>query len=409
MNKDQIAIYINEHPEFFNEYPELLRKIKAIDESDLPIEPLNTLSIADRIIKRVHDDKAHLKNKLEWFVEVAEANEKIHEHLYEIERAILSTVHLDEMVEQLKVEITRRFEIIAVRIYLADGADHFMEYKLKESYPGGINGTLRFFDKNAAADLFNGELKPILHGEVKGDSKVFVEAEEKEAIKSEALIPIILGGEAVGVIGLGSARENHFYDGLRTDYLERMAEKIGIAMGNILLIDRLRRKQTVTDKQTGLYASSYLEPSLQREFEIATTQGKPLSCLKLHIDYFLSLLESFGEAEGEKILQDFAKILTEKCKSYGIVFRIDIGEFIVLLPGADAEAAQKFAETVRSALGPLRYPHLKGYEFPTISVGIATFPHSEMKAPNDLILLASKGLADALEEGGNRLILAATG
>ncbi len=52
MTKDQIAIYLNEHPEFFNDYPELLRKIKSIEETDLPLEPLGTLSIADRILKR---------------------------------------------------------------------------------------------------------------------------------------------------------------------------------------------------------------------------------------------------------------------------------------------------------------------------------------------------------------------
>jgi uncharacterized protein YigA (DUF484 family) len=55
MNKDQVAIYLNEHPEFFNEYPELLKKIKDIEEEDLPIEPMSTLSLVDRIIKRVHE------------------------------------------------------------------------------------------------------------------------------------------------------------------------------------------------------------------------------------------------------------------------------------------------------------------------------------------------------------------
>jgi len=49
MNKDQVAIYLDEHPEFFNEYPELLRKIKGIKEEDLPIEPMGTLSLADEL------------------------------------------------------------------------------------------------------------------------------------------------------------------------------------------------------------------------------------------------------------------------------------------------------------------------------------------------------------------------
>ena len=60
MNKDEIAIYLNDHLEFFNEYPELLMKIKAIDEGDLPLAPTGTLSLADRIIKRAHQDKKQL-------------------------------------------------------------------------------------------------------------------------------------------------------------------------------------------------------------------------------------------------------------------------------------------------------------------------------------------------------------
>ena len=34
MNKDQMAIYLNEHLEFFNEYPELLKKIKEIKDDE---------------------------------------------------------------------------------------------------------------------------------------------------------------------------------------------------------------------------------------------------------------------------------------------------------------------------------------------------------------------------------------
>jgi len=408
MKKDQIAIYLNEHPEFFNEFPELLHKIKSIDESDIPIEPLNTLSIADRIIKRVHDDKAHLKNKLEWLVEVAETNEKIQGHLYEIERSILSTVDLEEMAEQLKSEITSRFDIALVRICLADSADHFMEYKLKERYPNGINGTLRFISRSVAEGIFCKEKKPILRGEVIADSKLFDGPGDRLMILSEALVPITVRGDIVGFIGLGSARRNHFHEGLRTDYLERMADKIGIAIGNILMMERLR-KQPVTDRQTGVYSASMLEPALKKEFDRSKENKEPLSCLKIHIDYFLSLLESFGDETGEKILQDFSKILSEQCGTCATIFRIEIGEFIVLLPNADGVAARKFADKIRSALGPLFYPQLKGFEYPTISVGISVYPGEGVATPNDLVQVAGKSLASALEEGGNRLILAAAG
>ncbi|PIQ96838.1 MAG: hypothetical protein COV67_07400 [Nitrospinae bacterium CG11_big_fil_rev_8_21_14_0_20_56_8] len=409
MNKDQIAIYLNEHPEFFNEYPELLRKVKNIDESQLPIEPLSTLSIADRIIKRVHDDKEHLKSKLAWFVEVVEANEKIHEHLFEIERVILKSGNVDELVSQLRGEMLRRFEIGEVRLCLVDTSNHFMEHKLKERYPDGMNGTLRFICRETAERWFNDGVRPVLRGEVNGDSQVFNRTGEKQKILSEALIPIpAQGGGVLGAIALGSLKPLHFYDGLRTEYLERMAEKIGIAIGNILMIKRMKH-QCVVDRQTGFLTQPYLDPALKREFELARETGQPLSCLKLHIDYYLTLLDSFGEAEGEKILEDVGKILSATSRTCDILVRTDIGEFILLLPGKDSAGALRTAESIRQSLRGVHYPNLKGFEFPSLSIGIATFPCDLVETHEDLLQVASKGLADALEEGGNRLYLAPTG
>ena len=111
MIKDEIAVYLNDHPEFFNDYPELLGKIKSIDNQDIPIRQSNTLSLSGRLIKRVNEDKEKLQSKLEWFVEVSRANEEIHQHLFEIERLILKSTQLDQMVTKLVEAITLRFKI----------------------------------------------------------------------------------------------------------------------------------------------------------------------------------------------------------------------------------------------------------------------------------------------------------
>ena len=239
MNKDQVAIYLNEHPEFFNEYPELLRKIKEIEEEDLPIEPMSTLSLADRIIKRVHDDKEHLKSKLEWLFEISYANEKIQDHLFEIEQLILTSTNLDQMVNQLRKEIPYRFGIPSVVVCLVQGSDHFMEDRLRERYQGELDETVKFISKETAAGWFEGILKPILRGEIKG-SEVFGPPNSDYPINSEALIPIVAQKTLVGVIAFGSPKAFHFHDGLGTDFLERMADKVAISINNILRIDELK-------------------------------------------------------------------------------------------------------------------------------------------------------------------------
>ena len=239
MNKDQIAIYLNEHLEFFNEYPELLKKIKEIKDEDLPIEPLSTLSLADRVVKRVHDDKELLKSKLEWLYEISRANEKIQEHLFEIERLVLTSTNLDQMVDQLKKEIPNRFGIPSVLLCLVKGSDHFMEDRLRQRYNGNLDELVKFICRETADSWFEAGLKPVLRSEVE-DSEVFGPNNGHNDIKSEALIPIMAQDTIVGAIAFGSPKPFHFHDGLGTEFLERMADKVSISITNILLIDQLK-------------------------------------------------------------------------------------------------------------------------------------------------------------------------
>ena len=238
MTKDEIAVYLNDHLEFFNNYPELLGKIKSIDNKDIPICKSNTLSMSGRLIKRAKEDKEKLQSKLEWFVEVARANKEINQHLFEIERLILKSTQLDQMVKQLGEEITLRFKIPYALLYLVDGGDHYMEHKLEDRFSKKLEGLLTFTDQITINTWFKGELKPVLTSEIKTGSKVF--GKELKNIQSECIIPIINRGDICGAIALGATKPRHFHKGLQTEYLERMADRLAIAIDNILLIDRLQ-------------------------------------------------------------------------------------------------------------------------------------------------------------------------
>ncbi|GIS85342.1 MAG: hypothetical protein CM1200mP16_16420 [Nitrospina sp.] len=240
MNKDQVAIYLDEHPEFFNEYPELLRRIKEIKEEDLPIKPINTLSLADRIIKRVQNDKENLKNKLEWLFEISRANEKIQDHLYEIEQLVLTSTNLDQMVNQLKKEIPNRFGIPKVGVCLIQGFPTILwKIVLKGAYKGDLDETVKFISKETASNWFNGKPQPVLveRSRVRCIWPISI---EDDSINSEALIPIVAQENLVGIIAFGSPKTFHFHEGLGTEFLERMADKVAISINNILLIDQLK-------------------------------------------------------------------------------------------------------------------------------------------------------------------------
>lgn len=405
MNKDLIAIYLNEHPEFFNDYPELLGKIKSIQESDLPLEPLSTLSVADRIIKRVHDDKEHIKSKLEWFMEIAQANEEILRHLCEIERLIFSSAELPQMVHRLQQEITSRFNIKYVLVYLVDNTERLVENKLHERFAEELDDAMKFTDQATIARWFSNGFAPILRAEANDDSEIFKGPAYSGQVKSEALFPIVIRGGVIGVLGLGSVKPYHFYDGLRTEYLERLTDKLGLAIDNILLLDLLKR-QTVLDEETGLYNQVYLDPVLLREFDRAQRYGKTLSCVKMRIDYFDRLADTYDERLGNQLQKEAGKILKENCRVSDVLVRSNENDFVLLLPEIDRPAAVSVAERIRTSLDACKLA--AGGKFASIKAnfGLATYPGDSANTHKELLDAAAKRLALALEEDKNRVAAA---
>ncbi len=237
MKKDLIAVYLNEHPEFFNEYPELLQKIQSIEQGDMPLEPLQTLSIADRIIKRAHDDKEHMKSRLQWFVEINEANEALQERLFDIERAALTSLDLPAMLTRFCEDLISRFNIPRAMICLVDDPALFGDDKIRQKLGGVSEQTLRLMGRATVEAWFAGGMEPVLHSEMTGGSELFG-SNDKE-IQSEIKIPIPMRGDLAGALCMGSAEPYRFYDGLRTDFLVRTAEKLGIAIDNLLLMEKL--------------------------------------------------------------------------------------------------------------------------------------------------------------------------
>jgi uncharacterized protein YigA (DUF484 family) len=148
------------------------------------------------------------------------------------------------MVEQLKKEIPNRFGIPNVILCLIKGSDPCMEDRLRQRYNGNLDEMVKFICRETADSWFASGLKPVLRSEIK-DSEVFGPNNGHGDVKSEALIPIVAQDNMVGAIAFGSPKPFHFHDGLGTEFLERMADKVAISINNILLIDQLKDQLVV--------------------------------------------------------------------------------------------------------------------------------------------------------------------
>lgn len=352
MKKDLIAVYLNEHPEFFNEYPELLRKIQSIEQSDIPLEPLQTLSIADRIIKRAHDDKEHMKSRLEWFVEIIEDNEALQERLFEIERAALTSLDLAAMLSRFCKELTVRFNIPRAMVCLIDDPGLFAEDKLRQRLSRIPEDMVRLIDPASLEGWFGCGMEPVLRSELTGKSELFVNANGGRKIESEILIPIQLRGRLAGALCMGSNEPYRFYDGLRTDFLVRTAEKLAIAIDNLLLLEKMG-DQPLLDKSTGFYSASFLDIILGRELDQAMRRQQNLSSVKIRIDNFGELTEG----NREEALIAIVKAIRQPSVPENIAVRVEDNEYFVLLPKTCEKDAGRYAKNVQTSLQACVFPN----------------------------------------------------
>ena len=387
MKKDLIAVYLNEHPEFFNEYPELLQKIQSIEQTDIPLEPLQTLSIADRIIKRAHDDKEHMKSRLEWFVEIIEANEALQERLFDIETAALTSLDLPSMLNRFCEDLTSRFKIPRAQVCLIDDPNLIGDDKFCESLRNSSDGNIRLMDHVSIEGLFSEGSEPILRSEIEGGSELFGETKGNGTIQSEIVIPIHIRGQIAGALCMGSEEPYRFYDGLRTDFLIRTAEKLGIAIDNLLLMEKLGNTP-LKDSATEFYEAAYLEIILGREFEHARRAQKILSSVKICIENFGELMPG-GE---ESVLNTIEKAIRKDLQPEKIIIKVNEGEYLVLLLRTDQIAAEKYSNKVQDSLRN-KSISINGNEHQIkTSISVASYPSETASKVEDLLQINNSAI-----------------
>lgn len=145
-------------------------------------------------------------------------------------------------------------------------------------------------------------------------------------------------------------------------------------------------------------------------FEAARRDGTPLSCLILDIDHFKKVNDSHGHAVGDRVIQETARKLGDSARAGDLVCRYGGEEFVMALPGLDAEAALLVAERVRARVerecGPAvrEVPDLRV----TISLGVATLGEGIVQ-PSRMVELADDALYQAKRGGRNRAVLSGGG
>ncbi|MBV8256654.1 MAG: diguanylate cyclase [Actinobacteria bacterium] len=161
-------------------------------------------------------------------------------------------------------------------------------------------------------------------------------------------------------------------------------------------------EQALVDGVTGIANRRQCEDALAQEISRADRLGAPFTLVVADLDDFKAVNDRHGHALGDDVLREFATILRLTAREADLAGRWGGEEFVLLLPGTDADGGVQLAERVRASLAERSFHGRDGAAFGvTCSFGVAQLQ------PNDgeraLFAAADRALYEAKRLGKNRV------
>ncbi len=157
---------------------------------------------------------------------------------------------------------------------------------------------------------------------------------------------------------------------------------------------------TLEDPLTGLGNRRSFDVVLDQDLRRSQETGRPLSVLMLDVDHFKRLNDTYGHAQGDRVLRELGDLLRRTVRSGDRVCRYGGEEFAIMLPETRVEQALCLAERVCQVVRE----HAWTVCGVTVSVGVA----ASTGGPSDSISLAAaadRALYAAKRAGRNQALL----
>jgi len=217
-DEERIERFLTLNPDFFERHQPLLARMR------LPhMRTGSTVSLVERQVEVLRDQKTDADRRLAEFIAVARANDQLAERIHRFTRRLLRAT-------------TAASAMTALEASLREDFDAFHSVLLLTAPVASLEGSYEPFLRKLAADDANMRTFEALLatgkprcGQVRDTQRDFLFGPEAASIGSVALVPLCEGG-SLGLLALGSAERERFHPGMSTEFLKRMGELITDAL-----------------------------------------------------------------------------------------------------------------------------------------------------------------------------------
>jgi uncharacterized protein YigA (DUF484 family) len=218
-DEERIERYLTLNPDFFERHQALLARMR------LPhMRTGSTVSLVERQVEVLRDQKTDADRRLAEFIAVARANDQLAERIQRFTRRLLRAPTALAALSALEASLREDFDafhsVLVLTAPVTSLGDAQLEPFLRRLPADDSN--MRTFEALLATG------KPRC-GQVRDTQRDFLFGPEAASIGSVALVPLGEAG-ALGLLALGSAERERFHPGMSTEFLKRMGELITDAL-----------------------------------------------------------------------------------------------------------------------------------------------------------------------------------
>lgn len=291
--------------------------------------------------------------------------------LSKIDRAILSELDMDRIVEDVLLRLRENFEADCASISVVD---HDSPEKVR-TYAVGGNAARTPVERGT----FTADTREMLLANTQG---LWMSAEamrraiqvdlESASAQRFFTLPIIWKGQLVGVVCLGYPAPATLSDE-DIAHIRDYADRIGVALSTAAREGQMYQ-QARTDALTGLPNRFFFMDRLKQDIVRAEREEGKLALLFIDLDRFKGINDSLGHSAGDELLRQAAARLRQGMREGDTVARLGGDEFTILINSlSSAKAAGTAAEHVIAALSrPFVIENVENVV--TASIGIAVYP-----------------------------------
>jgi uncharacterized protein len=218
-DEERIERYLGLNPDFFERHQPLLARMR------LPhMRTGSTVSLVERQVEVLREQKSDADRRLAEFVAVARANDQLADRIHRFTRRLLRAPNALAALGSLEASLREDFEAFHSVLLLTAPTESLRNASCEPflRVVTGEDANMRSFEALLATG------KPRC-GQVRDTQRDFLFGPESPSIGSVALVPLGDGG-SLGLLALGSAERERFHPGMSTEFLKRMGELITDAL-----------------------------------------------------------------------------------------------------------------------------------------------------------------------------------